>query len=194
MLVNMDQGPLVFVVDDDAAIRETARMILEDEGYAAEVAGDGSAVLARLQRGPLPALILLDLTMPKMDGRELLVELEARPDLAAVPIVLMTASSATPETSALRYPLLRKPFGLELFMQVITTYCPRLWDDDEPPTQEDLLPLADGPSSSTSRDHCCVCGGAARTRCPGCGEAFCRACLDAGPDGHCARCWRAAHA
>ncbi|HEY2511764.1 MAG TPA: response regulator [Polyangiaceae bacterium] len=173
----MREGPLVLVVDDDAAIRETARMILEEEGYATEVACDGTEVLEQLGAGVTPSLILLDLMMPRMDGRAVLRALEARAEMAKVPVVLMTASSATAETSSLEYPMLRKPFGLDHFMQVVTTYCPRLWDDDEPPTEQGFV-ILEGGSSATSRDRCVRCASPAGTRCMGCGEAFCRACFD----------------
>ena len=151
-------------------------MILEEEGYATEVACDGNEVLAQLGAGMAPSLILLDLMMPRMDGRAVLRALEARTDLPKFPVVLMTASNATAETSSLEYPMLRKPFGLEHFMQVVTTYCPRLWDDDEPPTEEGFK-ISEFPPSSTTRDRCVRCASPAVTRCMGCGEAFCKGCF-----------------
>lgn len=183
----MREGPLVLVVDDDAAIRETARMILEEEGYATEGACDGTEVLAQLGAGMSPSLILLDLMMPKMDGRAVLRALEARGDLKKVQVVLMTASNPTPETSSLEYPMLRKPFALDHFMQVVTTYCPRLWDEDEPPTDQGFK-ISDRPPSLTMRDRCVRCAASAGTRCMGCGEAFCRGCFGAEDNALCPWC------
>lgn len=187
----MDSGPLVLVVDDDEDVRETVRMILEDEGYATDVVDDGRSAMTRLRRAPRPALILLDLQMPEMDGRAVLRALEADAELASIPVVLITASGETAETTAFPYPLLRKPFDLDRFLEVVAMRCPRLWDEDEPPTDETAG--RDG-LTSTIRDRCVVCSAKASSRCVACGEALCARCLDAGPDGRCASCWRARRA
>jgi CheY-like chemotaxis protein len=181
----MESGPLVLVVDDDDDVRETARTILEDEGYATEGARDGASALERLGRAPRPVLILLDLQMPGVDGRGLLRELEASADLASIPVVLITAAGTGSDTAALPYPLLRKPFDLDLFLDLVSSHCPRLWDTDEPPTDEDAPERS---ADSTHREKCSVCAQRARSRCVTCGESFCLACLDAGPDGRCSRC------
>ncbi len=61
----------VLVVDDDNSIRELLRMVLEEDGYVVEEAADGAAALARLRANPAPAVVLLDLTMPGMNGFEM---------------------------------------------------------------------------------------------------------------------------
>jgi CheY-like chemotaxis protein len=187
----MEGGPLVLVVDDDPTLRETAREILTDEGYSVEVAADGAAALRRLQCEARPALVLLDLMMPVVDGRSVLEEIKAAANLADLSVVVMTAADRTPETSAMPYPMLRKPFDLETLLHTVATYAPRLWDDEELPTDEDLPSLRE--VDGTPRVACIRCGGSASIRCPGCGEAFCRRCLDAGPDGRCEKCWRRKH-
>jgi CheY-like chemotaxis protein len=184
----MDGRPVVLVVDDDEAIREATRVLLEEEGYVVEEARDGAEAMERLAAEPAPALILLDLMMPVMNGSALLEALESRADLAQIPVVIMTAAEARAETSSLRYPLLRKPFGIEALMQVVTAQSPRLWDDAEMPTEERTV--VDDPAQ-TARARCVACDAAAGTRCVACGEAYCRTCLDAAPDGVCAACWRA---
>ena len=70
----------------------------EDEGFLVEVARDGREALARFASSDLPALVLLDLAMPAMDGRAVLGVLEANVRWARVPVVVMTASDPTPET------------------------------------------------------------------------------------------------
>src|SRR5215470_12628479 len=57
----------VLVVDDDASIRDSLRMILEFEGYRVEEAPSGPAALARVADGQ-PEAVLLDIKMPEMDG------------------------------------------------------------------------------------------------------------------------------
>src|SRR5580658_4426226 len=80
----------VLIVDDDRDIRETIREVLEVEGYTVETAENGAAALAKL-RHVRPRLILLDLTMPVMDGasfREMQLSDES---LAAIPTIVLTA-------------------------------------------------------------------------------------------------------
>src|SRR4051794_31173751 len=71
-----DEGP-VLVVDDDADFREVVRCTLEAAGYAVRCAEDGRAALELLER-ERPALVLLDLAMPRMAGEEVLRTLRAR--------------------------------------------------------------------------------------------------------------------
>ncbi len=80
----------ILVVDDDANYTDVVRKILEDEGYRGECAADGGAALHRLLRGPPPDLILVDLMMPLMDGSRLIAELKARPELAVIPVVVVS--------------------------------------------------------------------------------------------------------
>ncbi len=57
----------ILVVDDDPAVRETVSDILESEGYAVDTAGNGLEALQRLEQES-PALVLLDIHMPVLDG------------------------------------------------------------------------------------------------------------------------------
>ncbi len=89
--------PLILVVDDDADIREALTDTLGDEGYEVATAENGAEALSWLASGRLPALILLDLTMPVMDGPTFRRELLARPGYAALKVVLITADRRAPE-------------------------------------------------------------------------------------------------
>jgi two-component system nitrogen regulation response regulator NtrX len=79
-------GQKVLIVDDEAAIRDTLRMVLEYEGYEVSTVGDGRAALAELDASP-PDAVLLDIKMPGMDGLETLDRIVARGSSA--PPVLM---------------------------------------------------------------------------------------------------------
>jgi len=79
-------GQKVLIVDDETAIRDTLRMVLEYEGYEVATAGDGRAALAELDASP-PDVVLLDIKMPGMDGLETLDRIAARG--SAAPPVLM---------------------------------------------------------------------------------------------------------
>lgn len=86
--------PVILVVDDDPDLRETLVDIFEDAGYATEAAEHGAAALELLQRAPdLPALVLLDMTMPVMDGETFAARMRQDPRLAQLPIVVYTARS-----------------------------------------------------------------------------------------------------
>lgn len=94
-----------------------------------QVVADGAQAMALLRRegdyadAPRPDLILLDLNLPRKDGREVLAEIKRDPDLASTPVVIMTASDA--EEDVLRaYDLhancyVTKPIDLEQFIRVI---------------------------------------------------------------------------
>ena len=85
----------ILVADDEAGIRDLVRLYLEKEGFRVQTAGNGAEALALAEQDP-PALIILDLMMPEMDGwevgRRLRVEgghrLRAGGD---IPILILTA-------------------------------------------------------------------------------------------------------
>jgi DNA-binding response OmpR family regulator len=79
----------ILVVDDDQHIIDLAKMYIELEGYNVESALDGLAALKMIQDKP-PALIVLDLMLPNMDGWEVCKRVRATSDL---PIIMLTARS-----------------------------------------------------------------------------------------------------
>jgi CheY-like chemotaxis protein len=88
-------GP-VLVVDDDRDIREALQEALEVEGYRVATARNGEEALA-VARGVRPGLILLDLFMPVMDGLEFRRRQVADPELAGIPVVVVSAASGLEE-------------------------------------------------------------------------------------------------
>jgi signal transduction histidine kinase/CheY-like chemotaxis protein len=80
----------VLVVDDDPASRHLFRRILVREGWRVREARDGEEALAALEAG-LPALVLLDLIMPRMDGFAFLEAMRARPEAADLPTIVVTS-------------------------------------------------------------------------------------------------------
>ncbi len=80
-------GETVLVVDDEAHIRDLARLYLEKEGYQVQAAVNGVEALAQVRQSP-PALVVLDLMMPEMDGWEVCRHLRAAGNL---PILMLTA-------------------------------------------------------------------------------------------------------
>jgi PAS domain S-box-containing protein len=87
-------GP-VLVIDDDEQVREVMRRSLEKMGIAAAEAGNGAEGLAWLAEHEPPALVLLDLMMPVMDGFEFLERLRANEKWRGIPVIVVTAKELT---------------------------------------------------------------------------------------------------
>jgi CheY-like chemotaxis protein len=102
------QSANILLVEDDPATRGAMKMVLEWEGYRVECAANGQEALSRLLGGERPAIILLDLNMPIMDGRQLRRELEKEPALSTIPVV--TVSAASDAGSGEGAGVVRKPF------------------------------------------------------------------------------------
>jgi len=88
--------PMVLVIEDEPTTREMLRRNLEKDGWVVAVAENGKVGLEQLKQTP-PALILLDLMMPEMDGFEFLEELREREDGKHIPVLVITAKDLTEE-------------------------------------------------------------------------------------------------
>lgn len=82
----------ILIIEDDPDIRETLQDILQDEGLAADTAVNGQAGLDYLNAcAELPALILVDLSMPVMDGIEFCLRAQKVERFRAIPLVVLSA-------------------------------------------------------------------------------------------------------
>jgi CheY-like chemotaxis protein len=84
----------ILVVEDDPANRDLIRRTLEKAGWVVEEADNGEVALARIEANR-PALVLLDLMMPHVDGFDLISRLRERADLRKIPVVVITAKDLT---------------------------------------------------------------------------------------------------
>jgi CheY-like chemotaxis protein len=113
----------VLVTEDDPDLRDTICEFLQAEDIEAVAAASGEAAIEALQRGPLPDVILLDLTMPGVSGTELLARLKAEPRWRAIPVAVMTGFARSFEYAPAADEFLEKPFGLERLNEAISSLC-----------------------------------------------------------------------
>lgn len=85
----------ILVVDDDEDVRQVVALVLSMEGYVVETARDGCDALDRLATIPRPALVLVDLMMPNLDGEGFIEAVRRRPALSNVPLVLVSGHQLT---------------------------------------------------------------------------------------------------
>jgi CheY-like chemotaxis protein len=123
----MRRWPYILVVDDDADFREGLRLELERKGYQVAEAEDGKQALEQITERP-PLLVLLDLQMPVMNGRELLQRLRATAGLGEVPVVVLSSFGYEWEAELMgAQGYLGKPFdALELEQIMARVLRPRL--------------------------------------------------------------------
>lgn len=106
----MSVAARLLVVEDDSDCRDALAEALAGEGYRLEFAADGAEALDLLADGaPLPDVILLDLAMPNMTGWQFRDLQKRRPELAGIPVVVMTASQPLGIDAA---KVLQKPFAV----------------------------------------------------------------------------------
>ncbi|TNE92200.1 MAG: response regulator [Deltaproteobacteria bacterium] len=90
-----DPGDIVLVVEDDDDVRDLVRRTLTREGFSVRTARNGRRALHELE-SLTPALVILDLMMPEMDGFEVVAAMREDERLAGVPVVVLTAMDLTP--------------------------------------------------------------------------------------------------
>jgi len=121
--VSADVPPYILIVDDDAGIRDMLGEVIEEAGYRVATAEDGREALLHLQSNPPPFLILLDLMMPVMDGRQFRREQRRVPELAAIPVAVLSADLQVEHGDDLDCAVrLKKPIDLDRLLAVIETF------------------------------------------------------------------------
>jgi len=90
-------SPRILLVDGDEDARVLMRTLLEEEGFEIQEAGDGRKAVDVLRLDPDFSLVVLDLTTPAVDGRELLNTIRGSVDTAALPVLIRTGSATSQE-------------------------------------------------------------------------------------------------
>jgi CheY-like chemotaxis protein len=109
----------VLIIDDERATRDALSELLGKNGREIVTAADGQEALERLTEIPRPSLILLDLTMPRMDGWEFLRRQSADPSVADIPTIVL---SGTPLAATAKHQL-AKPVEVDRLLALVAQYC-----------------------------------------------------------------------
>ncbi len=115
----------ILVVEDDVDIRDALVGILRDEGYEVFGAANGQEALDYLNgRERQPALILLDLMMPVMNGWQFRAAQQQRAEIAEVPVVVISADGGVPQKAASLQAVgyLKKPVELDTLLDLVAKY------------------------------------------------------------------------
>jgi DNA-binding response OmpR family regulator len=107
------------LVEDDEDVREMLAFTLKCRGFSVELANDGDAALAMLERSR-PCLMILDLYMPRMNGWTVLTQMTSR-KLDGVPVCVITALEGPSPANAVA--TLYKPFDASELLGVASRYC-----------------------------------------------------------------------
>jgi CheY-like chemotaxis protein len=109
----------VLLVEDDLTIRDILQDQLEEDGYDVVPASNGRQAIEYLTADALPDLIILDLMTPIVTGWQVLEHLRGQPELARIPVIVVTATSGNKPSGAIK--VLRKPFRLDALFDTVRT-------------------------------------------------------------------------
>jgi CheY-like chemotaxis protein len=113
----------VLIVEDDEDLRDMMAQMLTIEGFEAATAANGREALDYLHSAGKPNVILLDLMMPVMDGWEFRRLQKADPELAPVPVIVLSAVDPPRAASVDANAFLKKPLDFERLLQLVRDHC-----------------------------------------------------------------------
>ncbi len=115
----------VLIVEDDDDIRETLGELINDEGYTVTTAANGEKGLASLREDHLPDLILVDLMMPRMSGKEFILKAREIEKAKNIPIIVMSALNLS-DIKASELDVaghLKKPLAIDELFSMMNRHC-----------------------------------------------------------------------
>jgi CheY-like chemotaxis protein len=140
----------VLVVEDEGATRRTLRRLFKKQGWTVVEAEDGSVALERIAK-QRPALIVLDLMLPTMDGFAFVEAVRQQEDWRTIPIIVLTAKDLTPEerqrlNGAVQQVLQKGTYGRDALLgevrRLVASRTPRQ-GAEKPPAMAQSLPMPD---------------------------------------------------
>jgi CheY-like chemotaxis protein len=113
----------VLIVEDDEDLRDMMAQMLNIEGFTAASVANGQEALDYLHRAPKPHVILLDLMMPVMDGWEFRRQQQADPDIAPVPVIVLSALDQARAGITDATAFLKKPLDFDRLLNLVRYHC-----------------------------------------------------------------------
>jgi len=111
-------GLPVLVVEDDPPLRELYRSVLRQAGYSVLTVEDGFTALRCIEDRPVAAVVL-DLVLPRLSGRDVCHELKARPEMSAIPIIVVSGHDMSDLNEADFACVLRKPLDPDSLVSAV---------------------------------------------------------------------------
>lgn len=108
----------VLVVEDDEPLREVYRTALRAAGYSVAAVEDGADALRQIEQS-VPAVVVLDLGLPRLGGRDVHNELKSRHDTCHIPIVVVTGTDVSDADAKHFACVLRKPFDTDRLIAAV---------------------------------------------------------------------------
>jgi CheY-like chemotaxis protein len=113
----------VLIVEDDEDLRDMMAQMLTIEGFNAATAANGREALEYLHGPEKPHVILLDLMMPVMDGWEFRRQQKADPELAPVPVIVLSALDPARAAAVDAAAFLKKPLDFDRLLELVREHC-----------------------------------------------------------------------
>jgi CheY-like chemotaxis protein len=113
---------VVLVVEDDQATQAALAELVEFDGFATASVSNGVDAFRYLRNSPRPRFIVLDISMPKLDGYQFLAQQQQDPALAGIPIIVTTGRSPAQVSQINADAIFFKPVDVRLFLDVISHY------------------------------------------------------------------------
>ena len=110
----------ILIVEDDFDLREMLKVVLELDGHVVRTAENGADAFVQLYMGPRPELVLLNLWMPVVGGRDVIDVVRRDPSLAAIPVIVMTGAQVPPEVASVATAIMPKPFEIEELRETVS--------------------------------------------------------------------------
>ncbi len=110
----------VLIVEDERDLLDSLQEFFEDEGFAVQTANNGAEALSLLDAEELPQVVLLDLTMPVLDGNELYARMRSEPRLAGIPVIVSTSDPSRAPSGVL---IMKKPVNLNSLLGAVQSHC-----------------------------------------------------------------------
>jgi CheY-like chemotaxis protein len=115
----------VLLVEDDPATRELFRFAFRNAGFVVIAVEDGLDALRRIE-SDAPDVIVLDIGLPRLGGRDVLRELRANPATRAIPVVIVTGTDVADLNERAGSPVLRKPVDADTLVTTVDTLVRRI--------------------------------------------------------------------